>query len=56
MEDKVRNVEDKIKQILDEYDLEKSQLTQEELDELKEGIKAGEKGLAVLDGVLSNPN
>ena len=32
-----------------------SQLTKEELEKLKEEIKAKEEGSMVLDGVLSNP-
>lgn len=49
-------MEDKIKQLLDDYGLTKSQLTSEELDKLKEEIKAKEKGLIVLDSVLENPS
>lgn len=49
-------MEDKIKQLLDNYGLTKSQLTSEELDKLKEEIKAKEKGLIVLDSVLENPS
>ncbi len=48
-------MEDKIKQMLDDYGLTESQLTSEELDKLKEEIKAEEEGYSVLDGVLSNP-
>lgn len=48
-------MEDKVKQILEEYGLTESQLTKEELDELKEEIKANEEGYLILDGVLSNP-
>lgn len=48
-------MEDKIKKTLKEYGLEESQLTKEELDNLKEEIKARKNGLTVLDGVLSNP-
>lgn len=49
-------MEDKIKQLLADYGLTKSQLTSEELDKLKEEIKAKEKGLIVLDSVLENPS
>lgn len=48
-------MEDKVKQRLEECGLTESQLTKEEFDELKEEIKAEEKGYSVLDGVLSNP-
>lgn len=48
-------LEDKVKQRLEECGLTESQLTKEELDELKEEIKAEEEGYSVLDGVLSNP-
>lgn len=49
-------MEDKIKQMLDDYGLTESQLTSEELDKLKEEIKAKEQGLIVLDSVLDNPS
>ena len=45
-------MKDKIKQVLEEYGLTESQLTKEELEELKEEIKAREQGFEVLDGVL----
>lgn len=49
-------MEDKIKQVLEENGLTESQLTSEELDKLKEEIKAKEQGLVVLDSVLDNPS
>lgn len=49
-------MEDKIKQMLDDYGLTESQLTSEELDKLKEEIKAKEQGKVVLDSVLDNPS
>lgn len=49
-------MEDKIKQALEEYGLTESQLTKEELEKLKEEIKAKEQGLVVLDSVLDNPS
>lgn len=48
-------MKDKVKQMLEDYGLTESQLTKEELDELKEEIKAKEEGLMVLDSVLDNP-
>lgn len=46
MEDKVKPMlEDKVKQRLEECGLTESQLTKEELDELKEEIKAEEEGI-----------
>lgn len=49
-------MEDKIKQVLEKHGLTENQLTKEELEELKEEIKAREQGLEVLDGVLHNPS
>lgn len=49
-------MEDKIRQALEEYGLTESQLTKEELEKLKEEIKAKEQGLVVLDSVLDNPS
>ena len=49
-------MEDKIKQVLEENGLTESQLTKEELEKLKEEIKAKEQGLVVLDSVLDNPS
>lgn len=49
-------MEDKIKQILKEHGLTESQLTCEELDKLKEEIKAKEQGMCILDSVLDNPS
>lgn len=49
-------MEDKIKQMLDNYGLTESQLTCEELDKLKEEIKAKEQGMCILDSVLDNPS
>lgn len=48
-------MEDKVKQMLEDYGLTESQLTKEELDKLKEEIKAKEEGRMVLDSVLDNP-
>ncbi len=48
-------MEEKIKQELEKYDLVESQLTKEELEKLKEEIKAKEEGFLILDGVLDNP-
>lgn len=48
-------MEEKIKKLLEEHGLTESQLTKEELEELKEEIKAREQGFEVLDGVLHNP-
>lgn len=49
-------MEDKIKQILKEYGLTENQLTKEELEQLKEEIKAKEQGMCILDSVLDNPS
>ena len=48
-------MEEKIKQELEKYDLVESQLTKEELEKLKEEIKAKEEWFLILDGVLDNP-
>lgn len=48
-------MENKIKKELEEYGLTIDQLTIEELELLKEEIKAKEDGATILDGVLSNP-
>lgn len=48
-------MEDKVKQMLEDYGLTESQLTKEELDKLKEEIKTKEEGRMVLDSVLDNP-
>ncbi len=50
-------MEEKIKKALaeDGHGLTIDDLTQEELEELKEEIIAKEKGFMILDGVLSNP-
>lgn len=48
-------MEAKIKARLDEYDLTIEDLTQEEIEQLKEEITAEENGAQFLDGVLSNP-
>lgn len=50
-------MEDRIKKELDEYGggLTIDDLTQEELEELKEEIKRRDNGDMILDGVLSNP-
>lgn len=49
-------MEDKIKQVLEEYGLTESLLTKEELEKLKEEIVAKEQGFEVLDGVLATPS
>lgn len=49
-------MEEKIKKLLEEHGLTESQLTKEELEELKGEIKAREQGLMVLDSVLDNPS
>ena len=46
-------MEDKIKQKLEEHNLTINDLTQKELEMLKEEIKKEGKGEIVLDGVLS---
>ena len=48
-------MEKKIIERLSVYDLKPSDLTEEELNELKEEIKFEEEGGFVLDGVLFNP-
>jgi hypothetical protein len=48
-------MEEKVRQVLAEHGLTESQLTKEELEELKEEIKEMEQGRFVLDGVLHNP-
>lgn len=45
-------MKDKIKERLKEHDLIETDLTSEELTELKEEIEAEERGETVLDGVL----
>lgn len=49
-------MEEKVRKVLAEHGLTESQLTKEELEELKEEIKAKEQGLVVLDSVLDNPS
>ena len=46
-------MKDKIKQKLEDHNLTINDLTQQELEMLKEEVKAEEKGEIVLDGVLS---
>lgn len=48
-------MEKKIIERLSVYGLKPSDLTEEELNTLKEEIKIEEEGGIVLDGVLSNP-
>lgn len=48
-------MEKKIIERLSVYGLKPSDLTEEELNSLKEEIKTEEEGGIVLDGVLSNP-
>ncbi len=45
-------IEKKIKEKLDEYGFMESDLTQAELEELKDEVEAELKGYTVLDGVL----
>lgn len=47
-------MEDKVRKALAEYNLTEDDLTKEELEELKEEIKAKEQGACILDGVFSN--
>lgn len=49
-------MEEKIKKELAKHGLTENMLTREELEELKEEIIARDKGLMILDGVLSNPD
>lgn len=48
-------MKDKIKALLDEYGLTADVLTENEMQRLKEEIKAKEAGKEVLDSVLDNP-
>lgn len=48
-------MEDKIKVLLDEYGLTADVLTENEIQLLKEEIRAKEDGKEVLDSVLDNP-
>lgn len=49
-------MEERIKQELAEYGLSIDQLTKEELQRLTQEIELRDKGLDVLDGVLSDPS
>lgn len=49
-------MEDKIKEKLEKYNLVESDLTADELEELKSEIEEEEKGNIVLDGVLFHIN
>lgn len=51
----LQDMEEKIKAMLDEYGLTADQLTENELEHLKEEIKAKEAGNTVLESVLDNP-
>lgn len=51
----LQDMEEKIKAMLDEYGLTADQLTENEIERLKEEIKAKEAGNTVLDSVLDNP-
>lgn len=44
-----------IREALKPYDLTEENLTQSELEALKEELKAKKEGKTILDGVLSNP-
>lgn len=47
-------IEERIKEKLDEYGFKSSDLTLEELNELKEEIEAEQRGEIVIDGVLAS--
>ena len=47
-------IDNKIKEKLDEHGLSMKDLSPEELGELKKEIEAEEKGMVILDGVLSH--
>lgn len=49
-------MEEKVKKILEEHGLTIDQLTPQEVQQLKQEIVAQEKGLCILDGVLSDPS
>ena len=49
-------MEERITQELEEYGLTIDQLTKEELQRLTQEIELREKGINVLDGVLSDPS
>ena len=49
-------MEEFIRQKCAEYDITPDVLTPEELEELKGEIEAEQRGEAILDGVLSDPN
>lgn len=49
-------MEERIKQELEEYGLTIDQLTKEELQRLTQEIELRDKGIDVLDGVLSDPS
>lgn len=49
-------MEDKIKKELEGYGLTIDQLTREELQRLTQEIELRDKGIEVLDGVLSDPS
>ncbi len=46
-------MDERIKKELDEYGLKLEDLTAEELEELKQEIEEKERGMFILDGVLS---
>lgn len=48
-------MEEKIKELLAEHGLTIDQLTEQEIEQLKEEIKAMEAGATILDGFFSNP-
>lgn len=53
---KYTTMEERIKQELAEYGLTVEQLTKEELQRLTQEIELRDKGIDVLDGVLSDPS
>lgn len=48
-------MEEKIKELLAEHGLTIDQLTEQEIEQLKEEINAMESGATILDGFFSNP-
>lgn len=48
-------MEEKIRKKLEEHDIPMEALTPEEIEQLKDEIRAEEDGFIVLDGVLSDP-
>lgn len=48
-------MEEKIEELLAEYGLTIDQLTEQEIEQLKEEVKAKEAGATIIDGFFSNP-